>query len=328
MKKRLISLSLVMCLALTLGMMSGVSAVAAVGMEIVPTPKTATVTQDFTVDIKVTNSGGAEVNSAGAHLNFSTTYFEVVSITAGTALGNVLTNKYDNTAGTIDYDAGVTMGSPGVTTDFVLATVTFHAKAVTAGSALSFVFAPVLRQTSVYVGYDNVLAPAAAINGNIIIVACETILDGHVDLQGRPAAPDASWVTDLTVNFWQGAVLVATETPTTDDAGDFSVSGVTPGTYDICVKSSHALSRKATGVVIVACETTPVGFGTLLEGDATNDDVITLADYSALYVAYGSTPSDGNWNPNCDFNENDAVDLGDYSLLYTNYGQAGDCYVD
>jgi hypothetical protein len=329
MRKRLISLGLVVCLALALGVVSGVSVNAAVGVGMVidPTPKTATVTQDFTVDIKVTNSGGAEVNSAGAHLNFDTTYLEVVSITPGTALGNVLTNNYNNTAGTIDYDAGVPMGNAAVTTDFVVATVEFQAKVVTAGTALTFVFTPVLRQTSVYVGFDNVLDPGAAINGNVIIEACETTLDGHVDLQGRPAAPDASWVTDLTVNFWQGAALVATETPTTDNAGNFSISGVTPGTYDICVKSSHALSQVATGVEILACETTYVDFGTLREGDANGDDVITLADYSALYVAYGSMSGDGNWDPNCDFNENGAVDLGDYSLLYTNYGQSGDCYV-
>jgi hypothetical protein len=322
MRKRLISLGLVICLALALGMVSGVSANAGVGMVIVPTPKTATVSQDFAVDIKVTNSGGAEVNSAGAHLNFSTTYLEVLSITPGTALGNVLTNNHNNTTGTIDYDAGVPMGSPGVTADFVLATVQFHAKAVTPGTALTFVFTPVLRKTAVYVGFDNVLSPAAAINGNVVIVACETILDGHVGLQGRPAAPHASWVTDLTVNFLGDGAVVAT----TDNAGDFTVPDVEPGTYDICVKSSHALSQLATGVEIVACETTSVDFGTLREGDATNDDVITLADYAALYVAYGSIPGDANWNPNCDFNEDDAVSLGDYSLLYTNYGETGDCY--
>jgi hypothetical protein len=328
MRKRLISLGLVICLALALGMASGVSAVATVGMVIDPTPKTATVSQDFAVDIKVTNSGGAEVNSAGAHLNFSTTYLEVVSITPGTALGSVMTNTHSNAAGTIDYEASVgTPTSPPVTTDFVLATVTFHAKAVTVGTALTFVFTPALRKTAVYVGFDDELSGAAT-NGNVIIVACETTLDGHVDLQGRDAPPDDSWITDLTVNFWQSNVLVATETPTTDDAGDFGVSGVTPGTYDICVKSSHALSQLAIDVEVVACATTPVNFGTLREGDATNDDVITLADYSALYVAYGSVPGDANWNANCDFNENDAVDLGDYSLLYTNYGQAGDCYVD
>jgi hypothetical protein len=326
MRKRLISLGLVMCLALALGMASGVSANAGVGMVIVPTPKTVTVSQDFTVDIKVTNSGGAQVNSAGAHLNFSTTYLEVVSITPGTTLTNVLTNKHDDAAGTIDYDAGVPMGSPGVTADFVLATVTFHAKAVTAGTALTFVFTPVLRKTAVYVGFDNVLDAAAAINGNVIIAACETTLDGHVDLQGRPAAPHASWITGLTVHFLQGGGLVATKTVTTDGNGDFTIPDVAAGTYDICVKSSHALSQLVTGVEIVACQATPVGFGTLREGDATNDDAITLADYAALYVAYGSIPGDANWNPNCDFNENDAVELGDYSLLYTNYGETGDCY--
>jgi hypothetical protein len=328
MRKRLISLGLVICLALTLGMASGVSAVATVGMEIVPTPKTATVSQNFAVDIKVTNSGVAQVNSAGAHLNFSTTYLEVVSITPGTALPNVLTNKHDDAAGTIDYDAGVPMGSPGVTGDFVLATVTFHAKAVTPGTALTFVFTPVLRKTAVYVGVDNVLNPAAAINGNVIIVACETVLAGHVNLQGRPAAPDASWVTGLSVNFWQGGGVVRTEAVTTDNNGNFTIPNLAAGTYDICAKSSHALSQLATGVAIVACQTTSVNFGTLREGDANNDDVITLADYSALYVAYGSVPGDANWNANCDFNENDAIDLGDYSLLYTNYGQTGACYAD
>jgi hypothetical protein len=166
-----IALALFVCVALALGMVAVVAADDGVGMVIVPTPKTATVSQDFAVDIKVTNSGGAEVNSAGAHLNFNTTYLEVVSITPGTALINVLTNKCNNATGTIDYDAGVTMGFPGVTTDFVLATVTFHAKAATAGTALTFVFGPVLRQTVVYVGINNVLDPADVTNGNVIITA-------------------------------------------------------------------------------------------------------------------------------------------------------------
>jgi uncharacterized repeat protein (TIGR02543 family) len=152
-------------------MVAGVAADDGVGMVIVPTPKTATVTQNFAVDIKVTNSGAAEVNSAGAHLNFSTTYLEVVSITPGSALSSVLANNHDNAAGTIDYDAGVTVGNPPVTTDFVLATVTFHAKAATGGTALAFVFAPVLRQTAVYVGTSNVLAPADVTDGSVVITA-------------------------------------------------------------------------------------------------------------------------------------------------------------
>jgi hypothetical protein len=115
---------------------------------------------------------------------------------------------------------------------------------------------------------------------------------------------------------------------TTDNAGNFTIPDVAVGTYDICVKSPRALSELKTGVVIVSGTPTSVDFGTLREGDANNDDAISLADYALLYTAYGSTPCpcDANWNDNCDFNRNGAVELGDYALLYTNYGQAGDCY--
>jgi hypothetical protein len=322
MNKRLIGLGLVICLVLTLGMVSGVSAAGTAGMVIEPTPQTASVCQNFTVNITVTISGGAGVNSAGAHLDFDTTYLEVVSITPGAALTNVLTSAYNNTAGTIDYDAGIPMGSPGVTTDFVLATVKFHALATTGGTPLTFVFAPVLRKTAVYEGFENILDPGAAIDGNVII--CQATLGGHVDLQGRPDAPDASWITDLTVTFLGDGAVVAI----TDNVGNFTILDVVAGIYDICVKSSHALSELAAGVEMIACQTTLVDFGTLREGDADNNDVITLADYAALYVAYGSEPGDGNWDPNCDFNQNDAVELQDYALLYANYGETGDCYVE
>jgi PKD repeat protein len=158
-----------------------------------------------------------------------------------------------------------------------------------------------------------------------IFVGVGGILKGHVDLQGRPAPPDASWITALNVTFWQSGVVVRTETVTTNNTGDFTIPGVAAGTYNISVKSPRALSELET-VVMVSGTTTSVDFDTLREGDATNDDAIALDDYAALYFAYGSEPGDGNWNDNCDFNRNGAVDLGDYALLYSNYGQTGDCY--
>jgi PKD repeat protein len=164
------------------------------------------------------------------------------------------------------------------------------------------------------------------IKQNYIVAGVGAILEGHVNLQGRLAPPDASWITGLTVNFWQGGGVVRTETLTTDNSGDFTIPNVAAGTYDICVKSPRALSELKAGVVMVSGTTTPASFDTLREGDASNDDAISLADYALLYAAYGSEPGDGNWNDNCDFNRNGAVDLGDYALLYSNYGQAGDCY--
>jgi parallel beta-helix repeat protein len=151
-------------------------------------------------------------------------------------------------------------------------------------------------------------------------------LEGHVSLQGRPAAPHASWIASLTVTFLQGGVAVRTENVMTDNAGNFTIADVAVGTYDICVKSARALSEAETGVVIVSGTPTSVDFDALREGDANDDDAISLADYALLYAAYGSAPGDGNWNDDCDFNRNEAVELGDYALLYSNYGQVGDCY--
>jgi hypothetical protein len=239
----------------------------------------------------------------------------------------VLQNEYDNTAGTIDYAAEVGMGNPAVTGDFILATIEFHAKAATPeeGTPLTFVFTPAIRESCVYVGADNVLDPSGAVNGSVTIGQA-TLLEGQVHLQGRPAPAHASWITDLTVTFLQDGTVVRTENVTTDNVGNFTIPDVAAGTYDICVKSPRALSELETGVVMVSGTPTSVDFDTLREGDANNDDAISLADYALLYAAYGSTPGDGNWNDNCDFNRNEAVDLGDYALLYANYGQVGDCY--
>jgi hypothetical protein len=251
----------------------------------------------------------------------------VLGITPGTALADEIQNGYDNTAGAIDYVAGVGMGNPAVTGDFLLATVEFHAKAATLGEGtpLTFVFTPATRETSVYVGADNVLDPSEVVNGSVTIYQA-ALLEGHVDLQGRPAHPHASWITDLTVTFLQDSAVVRTENVTTDNAGNFTIADIAPGTYDIGVKSPRALSELETGVVMVSGTTTLVDFGILREGDANNDDSISLADYALLYTAYGSIPGDANWNDNCDFNRNEAVDLGDYALLYTNYGETGDLY--
>jgi hypothetical protein len=301
---------------------------ATAGMVIEPTPREAGVSEDFTVAVRVTISEGAGTNSAGAHLDFDTTYLEVLGITPGTALGDEIQNDHDDTAGTIDYVAGVGMGNPAVTGDFVLATIEFHAKAATPveGTQLTFVFTPAIRETCAYVGADNVLDPSGVVNGGVIIYQ-PAVLEGQVSLQGRSSPPDASWITDLAVTFSQSGVAVRTKNVTTDNAGNFTIGDVQPGVYDVCVKSPRALSELETGVVMASDTTTPVSFDTLREGDANNDDATSLADYALLYAAYGSAPGDINWNDNCDFNRNGAVDLGDYALLYTNYGQTGDLYV-
>ena len=302
-----------------------------VGMVIDPTPKAVDLGADFSVDIKVTISAGEAVNTAEAHINFDPAYLEVVSITAGTALPTPLDSSFDNTAGTIDYAAGATLGGAAPTADFVLATLNLTAKAVTEAAALTFMFDAPARNTAAFTVVvespyiEDVLDHAAVADGSVQILPLGS-LSGHVDLQGRPTPAEASWITPLTVVFFAPGTdtVVREESVTTDDEGNFTVADVATGTYDIGVKCPRSLSELVAGVAFSAGSATPVSFGPLREGDANNDDAITEADYSVLWFYYGESSAEAL--DSCDFNRDGVVGGLDYSLLWYNYGQAGDMW--
>ena len=151
-------------------------------------------------------------------------------------------------------------------------------------------------------------------------------LQGHVNLQARPAPPNAQWVVNLTVRFFQGGNETAGSpvNVTTDQNGNFSVSGLANGTYDIGVKSPLTSSRLKSGIVVAGI--TSVNFGTLLSGDVNSDDYIGLDDYTKVVTAYDSVPGNGNWNDSCDFNRDGYVGLDDYTLSVTNYDTIGEMY--
>jgi hypothetical protein len=296
-----------------------------VGMVIDPASQTVAVGESFSVDIKVTISEGEAVNTAEAHIDFDPAYLEVVSITPGTALPTPLENMFDNGAGTIDYAAGAQLGGAAPTADFILATLNLEAKAATQDTALTFVYNPPLRDTIAVVGFVDVLEHTAVVDGSVEILAGGS-LSGHVDLQGRATPPDDSWITPLTVVFFeQGTTnVVMTEAVTTDNEGNFTVADVGAGTYDIGVKSPRTLSNLVTGVAFSTDTVTSVDFGTLREGDANNDDVVSAPDYSYLYTYFGATSSPGT--DYCDFNQDGVVSGLDYSLLWGNFAEVGDLY--
>jgi hypothetical protein len=302
-----------------------VSADGIVGMVIDPASKTVALGESFSVDIKVTITDNEPVNTAEAHIDFDPAYLEVVSITAGTALPVALASKFDNAAGTIDYVAGAQLGGAAPTEDFVLATLNLEGKAATEATLLTFVYSLPLRETIAVVGFYDVLNHGAVVNGSVDVLAGGS-LSGHVDLQGRPASPDTTWVTPLTVVFFEQGTdtEVWNVTTATDNVGNFTVADVETGTYDVGVKCPRSLSELVTGVAFSTDTVTPVDFGTLREGDANNNDAITGADYSYLYTYFGATSSPGV--DFCDFNRDGVVGGIDYSLLWGNFGQAGDMY--
>jgi hypothetical protein len=214
---------------------------------------------------------------------------------------------------------------------------------------------------------------------SIKAAVAQPYLLGHVDLQGRPAPPDKSWVTHLTLTLIQMPDNTAVETRevNTDDRGDFRLA-MPIGLYDICIKADRSLSQRVINVLFyilgdanmdgvvdtgditkvkriylgldpptpaadanqdgvinagditkvrriymgldpVVGMTTEVDFGTLIEGDANNDDVINNFDMVLVEQAMGTMPGDPNWNDACDFNRDGIVDENDMALLQDNF---------
>jgi hypothetical protein len=63
--------------------------------------------------------------------------------------------------------------------------------------------------------------------------------------------------------------------------------------------------------------------GSILLGDADNNNCIALVDFSLTRNSFGKSIGDPGYDPRADFNGDDAVNVSDFSLLRNNYGQCG-----
>ena len=84
-----------------------------------------------------------------------------------------------------------------------------------------------------------------------------------------------------------------------DASGNFTIYGITPGTYDVGVKCDSSLSLLAEDKVFTDGQTTNISFGTLLQGDLNGDDYIDGTDYgyfSDNWMKWGGCFGyPGNW---------------------------------
>jgi len=146
-------------------------------------------------------------------------------------------------------------------------------------------------------------------------------INGHVDLQARPAPPNSQWVTLLDIELRQASVPIYTFTSvSTDQSGDFTIGGIVPGVYDIWLKNFHSLSNLKQNVTINAGANS-VDMGELQEGDSSNDNLVDIDDFGILKVQFGTV------GPEADFNQDGVVDIDDFGLLKVNFGESGDVIV-
>src|SRR6266545_3994415 len=117
--------------------------------------------------------------------------------------------------------------------------------------------------------------------------------------------------------------LVMSANPTTSTNGGFTVRDIPAGTYDVEVKHSQSLSRRANRLTFSAGATTSQTLGMLLTGDVNDDNAVNIVDFSLLSASFGKTQGQPGFNARGDLDATNAVDILDFSLLSSNFGRTG-----
>ncbi len=151
-------------------------------------------------------------------------------------------------------------------------------------------------------------------------------LTGNVAFQGRPAAPNQAYAMPVTIDLYraQESAPMYSYTPMTDESGDYDLGGlqgVEEGDYVLTAKNAHTLKTAHAKVFIAGNNT--VDFEELPEGDANNDNMVSVLDFSQLAASFNLSKGNGNFDPDADFNENNQVNILDFSLLASNYNNVG-----
>lgn len=127
----------------------------------------------------------------------------------------------------------------------------------------------------------------------------------------------------VTFDLIQGGNIVETINGTLDATGNYSIVSHTVGTTTIRAKGSTWLAKNLGTYTLSNSALTGVN-GSLVNGDAVDNNVVDLSDYTVVLIAFNALPSSSNWNPRADLNGDATVDLTDYTIIVSNFNQVGD----
>jgi hypothetical protein len=281
-----------------------------------PSSNSVSLGQTFDIVIQV-QAGNNQVDGVSAYVNFDPSVIKVNQITKGSLLNLELENNYNNTTGQINLSLGTMSNFP--TGTITVGTITFQALSQATNSSISF-SSTTPRKSDITFGGASILGSTQPATVSVINNAS---VSGSVNLQGRSTKPSAAWSIPLRVELTlQGQTTPAYSlTPITDQNGVFTLSNITPGSYTVKTKSRHTLQNVSTTTLQTGSNT--IDFGTLKEGDANDDNGVTMLDFSVLASTFGKTKTDLGFDVRADFNEDGTISMLDFSLLATNFGQYG-----
>ncbi len=289
-----------------------------VDLSIQPAGATVGIGQPFTLTLRAA-TGDQPVDGVSIYLDFDPGVLQVQQVVPNpSSLPVVLQNSYDNNQGAIDYAAGAFSSFPAGTLD--IAQVRMVAITDTVSTPLVF-------HTVAPRGTDATFAGSSvfrSLTGAAVTVLPMTV-EGHVTMQRPNPAPHPSWSVPASFRLYAPGQATPSfaATVTTDQSGSWFVPVPAPaGSYDACVKNRHTLQNRVP--VTLTLGNNVLNLGTLREGDANDDNVVALVDFSILVSTFGKCQGAAGYDDRPDFNEDDCVLITDFSLLSMNFGLAGD----
>lgn len=280
---------------------------------IVVTPSVTDVFVNQTFDVVIQVQGnGQQMDAAEFHLDFDPSILQVSELIAGNTLQTPLQNQFNNSLGTVDYAAGTFSNFPSGT--FTLATLRFQAIAE-GTSSLDFTDT-FPRQTIITFAGQNVLSGTT---GGSVNVSAAAELIGSFTMQGR-----SDYDVELSVKLYEpGQTTPSYEfNPTATSEGEFTISGIEPGTYEIAIKYDNTLQNVRTVTLTTGDNT--ASFGQLRAGDANGDNLVSSVDFSIIVTTFNLTSGTNGYDARADFNGDGVVNSLDFSLLVTNFNTPGE----
>jgi hypothetical protein len=228
--------------------------------------------------------------------------------------------------GTIAYASGVTFAAPGMVGDFRVAQVTFTTNTV-GDATVHWQFSPTdpANRNSKITDANSNLVSDGTLYQDYVIHVVNPQFRGHVTWQGRPAQPNALQALPIHVTLTNGGTDYPFDT-TTDANGNFAVNvnALPNGVYTVRVKGPQYLSTTGGPVTLTGAPSTSVlEFGLQPAGDANNDNLVDITDFSILHATFAQLPFAAPYDARADFTGDNLVDITDFSLLSGNFGRLG-----
>lgn len=144
----------------------------------------------------------------------------------------------------------------------------------------------------------------ARIAGIVNHPGCENLAQ-PMTIQRRPTTASASTV-DVTL----------------DSNDDSFLEGIRPCSYQLAVKGYKRLQNDVDSDATSGLGATVIA--TLPPGDANDDNLVDISDFSILASAFGTSTGDPAFNVDADFSCDGVIDITDFGLLADSFGSSGD----